>query len=226
MSSTDRTFDPTWHDEFSHDIILSSLMLYPNSGQERSKYVLKAFLEAAAINEAHDLAKHPEYRDEICSRIGTWLGGNLARLGGWQQLADLLLKSRQPEFHENFAIRMRSGVVAGWIMDVALMEKCSIQKAAILYCEVYQEKGERDELLGQMPKSLTFDLSEENITSNIWGEFQDVAHLWAALQHFQDSGTPSARFRPFFKFGDLAMAKPYNRETNQWAVRIRGIPSP
>lgn len=200
MAKSKRIYDYVGKDDFSRDLILSSIMLYPESAPERNRYTLKALLAAAASLEAEELKKLNESPgktpEKIPVNIGAWLGNCIASLGGWKVAAYHLLEGQQPDFHEAVFSRMRSGAIAGWLLDLALSEQSSIQKAAISYCETYQEGNDFTDYFQDLPGKLNFQLNEENITNNIWGEFQGAAHLWAALIHFKPSKTVKTSSRP------------------------------
>ncbi|MDR1083887.1 MAG: hypothetical protein LBP22_03275 [Deltaproteobacteria bacterium] len=205
MSDATRTFDPTGRDVFSRDLLISSIMMYPESPKERSRYATKALIEAAARHEDEEIRKSPERAGKVQMNIGAWLGSCLSSFGGWRQMAGNLLFDQQPDFYESLAARMRAGAISGWLLDLALTEQSSIQKAAIAYCEEYQDGNEFIDRFKGLPGRFSFDLSEENLTSNIWGEFQGAAHLWAAFIHFEgdDTSSSSGPPRPYFNFNDL-----------------------
>ena len=184
----DRVFDYAGLEPLLRDIVLSSIMLFPEAEEERTKYMIKLFLTIAAVQEqkAHEAESTSSFQ-VVQKQIGIFFADCIAGLGGWQNVAQTLLVGQQHDFQSAVLTRMRSGMLAGWILDLALAEKSSIQKATTSYCEVFQEGNGHIEKFYDYPKSATFNVTEENIANNIWPDYQNVAHLWAACSHFKST---------------------------------------
>lgn len=181
--------------------MLTSICLFPKSKEKRDEYlailfnhclvVLDKLLTANSVDGFEGLNKQYKHiellRDKYVAPSVVY---------------GLFCSHNTSKFVKNISERAFMFSVVGNILDISLAENVSVGRASTLYCEALQEQ------VGVIP-CLPYELvskinkDEGNIASNIWPEFQDVAHLSAAMIHLSpprnnmEDGSWKATVEPF-----------------------------
>jgi hypothetical protein len=181
-----RIFDAGNLPPFIRDIMVSAIMLFPESEQDRHTYLVKTAIIKAAIEENAARTKKvtPSFKT-LQKELGDMVNNVIFSCGGWQNAAHSLLAGQQADFETEVFRARRNGTLAGWVLYQALVHKISISKAAGKYCEIYQEGNGYIERFYNSP--ISYDEDEGNLANHIYKNMKSVAHLWAACCEFEYS---------------------------------------
>jgi len=187
--------------KFESSAVLTSICLFPKSKEKRDEYlailfshclvVLDKLIKSSDVSDPEGLNKQYRYIESLKNK---YIAPSV--------IYELFCNQNTSKFVKNISERAFMFSVVGNILDMALMKNVSVGRAAILYCEAFQEQaGMIPYLLHELVSKINKD--EGNISSNIWPEFQDVAHLSAAMIHLSpprnnmEDGSWKATVEPF-----------------------------
>ena len=184
---------------------VSAAMLFPNDEKRRTEYL------CLAMDEAHSklLDDRPADRDAVRRAFGDVIyslfseevmqeadaSGMItgAPFGGAQRKYQAAFQAAcfPPSGKGSIRERMGRGFLAGLMLTGALLENVSLAVAARRIEEQASSniRKARPDFFEDMPT-----ITANNLQQNVWSEFKDAAHLWAALQDFMpDSYSPDGR---------------------------------
>ncbi len=146
---------------------IASYMLYPKDIYGRKQYL------ALAFNKINDvlLKTHPSevamniFYNMICTTFGCW-----------QDYTKTLLQIDLTQFGKgSYPEKAWAGNIAGMVLKYAIQEKASITEACTYIATAILENSSASSF--SKPDA-------ENIRKKYWSTYKDVAHFWAAMEHF------------------------------------------
>lgn len=178
--------DLSSYTKFESSAVLTSICLFPKSEEKRREYlaiisirllmVLERLLNSGIKAEAKSLLLNEYGRlESLRDKYAT--SGVVYRL---------FQSPNTKKFIDNILERIYMFSVVGSVLDIVLAENTSVSKASTLYVEAIQERVGCIPFLSENVVDKIFK-DECNIRSNIWPEFQNVAHLSAAMIHLSPS---------------------------------------
>lgn len=152
-------------------ITLTSRMLFPKEKNDISRQHYQS------LNVLHSVS----FLTNECGFSKEEAGSQLINLaegvlGSWDRFVlSLVSKKMSEQGHGSVSALAEKALIAGLLFYVVFVERCSLHEAASMIYSGAESSG----LLGQ--RSFQVD----NIVNNIWAQWKPVAHLWAALSHFE-----------------------------------------
>lgn len=171
------------HDDLTRNIIINAFMLHPDDASWRTEYACKALLRYISDQNAIALSDRVPLT-AVHHGLGALLTSCLIKFGGWTKFYESVTAFRKETLEQDFLDRLAKGIITGAILHIALREKVSIAEA-IKSIVASNQKGSdlrREDKL--QIKGLDINLTESNLSKNIWPKYKRAAHLWASFNQF------------------------------------------
>ncbi len=170
--------------------MVAAHMLFPRNEQNRLGYVCLGLnsiistlltqnvppekLFPVLLNSLHSLFADIAYHKEFIKNYPNIITQ-------WDVFQDIVANTRfSVSGKGSIEEAMIRGKIAGYVLTHALMHKESLMKAAE---RIVDEQTIYSDVING-----AFILTRDNIINNIWPEFKQSAHLWAASNDFEDMG--------------------------------------
>ena len=198
-----RIFDHTLcTDPIERNIVLTGIMLFPDSTEQRTDYIYQA-----TIHHLKTLSE--EQNGKADEALFTRLQQIIAQNGSFKWLAQREEKATTKPLADLFASRLIRGHIAAYMLKKMMDEGLSISQAAASYLnlrEIHSESAYFQSIMQIKP-----NMSETDLTGNVWREFKSVAHLYAPFLSskqiihppfidFDEFNTPSDNEKGFHAF--------------------------
>ncbi len=165
------------------DLFVSGVMLYPDGSDDK---IYRYVLHAAMWHLGSKCAGDGELRDTALNCAGS---GNseiylqmVRSVGGWHKVWEYLSNRQQKNPSIEIDTRISNAMCAASVFMYAIDNGVSRHESVRVHCENNQERVDGLCKLYSCPGHSK--LNEDNINSNIWNNFKNSVHMWAALTHF------------------------------------------
>lgn len=171
------------HGDLTRTLLINAFMLHPDDGSWRTEYICKALLRYIADQNTFAISqKIPPMT--VHSGLAVLLTNCMAKLGGWTKFYESVTAFRKENLEKDFMERFAKGIITGAILHIAIRRKASISQAieeivAQNQCESELQYEDRLRIY-----DLDINLTESNLSKNVWPKYKRAAHLWASLNQF------------------------------------------